>query len=119
MPNNNDVSLIIQRVAKKYLDWEKARSEVRVALRGVGAFELRDRIETAENHLWAISDEAYFYSGLAFRVTRDSVPNRPVTERQSSGRRESVALRCGTGCLFRPGSSQQLQPSSSRNRCRA
>jgi hypothetical protein len=69
VPNNDDVSLIIQRVAKNYLDWEKARSEVRVALDRVGAFELRDRIETAENDLRAVSDEAYFYAGLAFGVT--------------------------------------------------
>ena len=69
VPNNNDVSLIIQRVAKEHLDWEEARGEVRAALSAVQTFELRDPIETAENHLRAVSDEAYFYAGLAFGVT--------------------------------------------------
>jgi hypothetical protein len=68
VPNNNDVSLIIQRVAKEHLDWEEARGEVRAALSAVQTFEMRDPIETAENHLRAVSDEAYFYAGLAFGV---------------------------------------------------
>jgi hypothetical protein len=69
VPNNNDVSLIVQRAAKEHLDWEAARNQVRAALAVVEAFELRDPIETAENHLRAVSDEAYFYAGLAFGVT--------------------------------------------------
>jgi hypothetical protein len=69
VPNNNDVAVIIQRIAKEHLDWEGAHSEVRAALSAVQTFELRDPIETAENHLRAVSDEAYFYAGLAFGVT--------------------------------------------------
>jgi hypothetical protein len=69
VPNNSDVSLIIQRVAKEHLDWETARGEVRTALSAVQAFELRDPIETAENHLRFVSEEAFFYAGLAFGVT--------------------------------------------------
>jgi hypothetical protein len=68
VPNNNDVSLIIQRVARKHLDWEEARGEVRAALSAVQTFEMRGPIETAENRLRAVSDEAYFYVGLAFGV---------------------------------------------------
>src|SRR5688572_24412079 len=69
VPNNNDVSMIVQRAAKEYLEWEEARGEVRAALAAIETFELRDPIETAENHLRAVSDEAYFYAGLAFGVT--------------------------------------------------
>ncbi len=69
VPNNNEVSLIVQRAAKEHLDWEEARGEVRAALAAIETFELRNPIETAENHLRAVSDEAYFYAGLAFGVT--------------------------------------------------
>jgi hypothetical protein len=74
VPNNNDVSLIIQRTAKEHLDWEEARGEVRAALDAIETFGLRDSIETAENHLRAVSDEAYFYAGLAFGVTLATDP---------------------------------------------
>ena len=67
--NNNDVSMIVERVAKQHLDWEEARSEVREALKPIGSFAQRDPIESAHNHLRAASDEAYFYAGLAFGAT--------------------------------------------------
>ena len=35
----------------------------------VESFGQRDPIESAQNHLRAVSDEAYFYAGLAFGVT--------------------------------------------------
>ena len=69
VPNNNDVSMIIERVAKQHMDWEEARGEVREALRAVESFAERDSIESAQNHLRAASDEVYFYAGLAFGVT--------------------------------------------------
>jgi hypothetical protein len=69
VPNNNDVSLVVQRAAKEHLAWEEARRELRAALAAVERFELRDPIETAANHLRAVSDEAYFYAGLAFGVS--------------------------------------------------
>jgi hypothetical protein len=69
VPNNNNVSLVIQRTAKDHLEWEEARSEVRAALGAIETFDLRNPIESAENHLRAVSDEAYFYAGLAFGVT--------------------------------------------------
>ncbi len=76
MPNTEDIVVIVQRVAAQHLDWEKARREVRAALDAVPAFELRDPIETAENHLRAVSDEAYFYAGLAFGITIAELPRR-------------------------------------------
>ena len=69
VPNNNEVSVTVQRAAKEHLDWEEARSDVRAALAAIETFERRDPIETAENRLRAVSDEAYFYAGLAFGVT--------------------------------------------------
>lgn len=69
VPNNNDVSVIVERVAKRHLDWEEARCEVREALQAVESFGQRDPIESAQNHLRAVSDEAYFYAGVAFGVT--------------------------------------------------
>ena len=67
--NAEDVVVIVQQIAKQHLDWEQARREVRAALDAIETFELRDSIETAENHLRAVSDEAYFYAGLAFGIT--------------------------------------------------
>jgi hypothetical protein len=69
VPNNNNVAMIVERVAKQHLDWDEARSEVREALKTIESFAERDPIESAENHLRAVSDEAYFYAGLAFGVT--------------------------------------------------
>ena len=69
VPNTEEIVVIVQQVATRHLDWEGARREVRTALDAVGTFELRDPIETAENHLRAVSDEAHFYAGLAFGLT--------------------------------------------------
>jgi hypothetical protein len=69
VPNNNDISVIVERVARRHLDWEEARREVRKSLDAVKSFGQRDPIESAQNHLRAVSDEAYFYAGVAFGVT--------------------------------------------------
>jgi hypothetical protein len=66
VPNNNDVSLIVQKVADQHLGLQDARHEFREALALVEAFELRDRIESAHGQVGGISDEAYFYAGIAF-----------------------------------------------------
>jgi hypothetical protein len=73
--NNEDVSTTVERVAKQHLDWEAARREVREALEAVESFSQRDPIESAQNHLRAVSDEAYFYAGLAFGVTLANLAN--------------------------------------------
>ena len=69
VPNNRNVIMIVERVATQHLDWDEAKSEVREALKAIESFAERDPIESAENHLRAVSDEAYFYAGLAFGVT--------------------------------------------------
>jgi hypothetical protein len=73
--SNEDVSTAVERVAKQHLDWEAARREVRQALDAVASFDQRDPIESAQNHLRAVSDEAYFYAGLAFGVTLANLAN--------------------------------------------
>jgi hypothetical protein len=77
VPNNNDVSAVIERVAKQHLDWEKARGELREALKVVEPFARRDPIESALNHVRAVSEEAYFYAGLAFGVTLADLASGP------------------------------------------
>lgn len=74
VPNNTDVSMTVERVAKQHLGWEQARRDVREALLVVESFGRRDQIESAQNHLRAVSDEAYFYAGLAFGVTLAELP---------------------------------------------
>jgi hypothetical protein len=69
VPNNNNFAMIVERVAKQHLEWDEAKSEVREALKAVESFAERDPIESAANHLRAVSDEAYFYAGLAFGIT--------------------------------------------------
>lgn len=74
VPNNNDVSLIIDRAATRYLGLEEARREFREALQVVEAFAQRDPIESAHNHVRAVSEEAYFYAGLAFGLMLADYP---------------------------------------------
>jgi hypothetical protein len=73
VPNNHEISVIVERVAKQHLGWAEARRQVGEALRAVESFDQRDPIESAQSHLQAVSDEAYFYAGLAFGVTFSSL----------------------------------------------
>lgn len=68
VPNNNDVGMAIERVARAHLAFDVARKEFRTALAKVGDTTARDDIESAHTHVQSISDEAYFYAGLAFGV---------------------------------------------------
>lgn len=69
LPNNDDVSQVVARVAKERLGMEEARGELRRALSVLPRFDERDPIESALNHVLSVSDEAYFYAGLALGVT--------------------------------------------------
>jgi hypothetical protein len=73
VPNDNDVSLIIDRVARQHLGLEEARAEFRKALEIVEPFDRRDPIESAHGHVRSVAEEAYFYAGLAFGVTLSAV----------------------------------------------
>ena len=69
VPNNNDVSAIIDRAANQHLGLEETCREFGDALQVVEAFAQRDPIESAHNHVRSVSEEAYFYAGLAFGLT--------------------------------------------------
>jgi hypothetical protein len=69
VPNNNEVCMIVDRVARQHLDLKDARREFKEALSVVVEFAQRDPIESAHNHVRAASEEAYFYAGLAFGLT--------------------------------------------------
>ena len=69
VPNNDDVSTIIERIATQHLGLKGARAEFRRALETIEPFERRDPIEAAHGHVRGVADEAYFYAGLAFGVT--------------------------------------------------
>ena len=69
VPNDNDVSVFVERVAKRYLGLEEARAEFHNALEIVEPFDRRDPIEVAHGHVRSVAEEAYFYAGLAFGVT--------------------------------------------------
>jgi hypothetical protein len=69
VPNNNEICMAIDRVARQYLDLDEARGELKEALSVVVEFAQRDPIESALNHVRSASEEAYFYAGLAFGLT--------------------------------------------------
>ena len=69
VPNNNEVCMAIDRVARQHMDLEEAREELQKALSVVAEFAQRDPIESAVNHVRSASEEAYFYAGLAFGLT--------------------------------------------------
>lgn len=66
VPNDNDVSVIIERVATQQLGLEEARAEFRRALEIIEPFDQRDPIESAHGRVRSVAEEAYFYAGLAF-----------------------------------------------------
>jgi hypothetical protein len=69
VPNHEDTTVVIERIAKKYLGFGEARQEFRNALKGIEPFEKRDALETAYIGVIDLSDQAHFYAGLAFGVT--------------------------------------------------
>jgi hypothetical protein len=69
VPNDNAVSMIVDRVATRHLGLEDARAEFRKALAGVEPFDRRDPIDVAHGRVRSVAEEAYFYAGLAFGVT--------------------------------------------------
>jgi hypothetical protein len=66
--NNNDIDVLITRIASDYLGLKEARGEFGDALGAIELFERRDPIESAHNHIHTISDAAYYYAGLAFGI---------------------------------------------------
>lgn len=67
--NNNDVAVVIAKIANEYMGLKEARREFTDALSAIELFENRDHIESANNHVHTVSDAAYYYAGLAFGLT--------------------------------------------------
>jgi hypothetical protein len=74
VPNDDQISVIVDRVAAQHLGLGEARTEFRKAMASVEAFDRRDAIESAHNQIRSVSEEAYFYAGLAFGITITTAP---------------------------------------------
>jgi hypothetical protein len=74
VPNDDQISIIVDRVAAQHLGLGEARTEFRKAMANVEAFDRRDAIESAHNQIRSVSEEAYFYAGLAFGITITTAP---------------------------------------------
>lgn len=83
--NNNDVSVIIERIARQHLDLGQARRKFREAVKVVEPFAQHDPIESAHNDALAASEEAYFYAGLAFGLTLADCSGAPVLRYRRRG----------------------------------
>jgi hypothetical protein len=59
----------IQEAAMRHLQYGDARQALRKALSSVESLERRDAIESAQNWVQLVSDDAYYYAGLACGVT--------------------------------------------------
>ena len=59
----------IEDVADAHLGFSRPRREFSAATHMVSDAELRERIQASANEAQSISDQAYFYAGLAFGVT--------------------------------------------------
>src|SRR5262249_44924735 len=73
IPNDERIAVIIERVATRHLGLAKASREFLKALENVEAFDRRDGIESAHNQIRSVTEEAYFYAGLAFGITMTKV----------------------------------------------
>jgi hypothetical protein len=68
-PDDSHAFKAIQEIAKRHLQLDVARAEVKEALSAIESFEVRDPIESAYNHLQSVYDDAYYYAGLACGIT--------------------------------------------------
>ena len=68
-PADGELYAAIDLIAKKHLGLTTPRKNFFAATAKVEPFAMRDEIESAANHLMTVSDQAYYYAGLAFGVT--------------------------------------------------
>jgi hypothetical protein len=66
------VQVIVERVATRHLGLKEASRDFQEAVGNVEAFDRRDAIESAHNQIRSVTEEAYFYAGLAFGITMTS-----------------------------------------------
>jgi hypothetical protein len=69
VPNHDEISMIVERVAARHLGLTEVRTAFRTAVEDIEPFERRDTIESTHNHLRSVAEEAYFYAGLALGIT--------------------------------------------------
>lgn len=81
VPNAEQVSGLIEQVAKRHFGLADTRRKLRDALGVVESFEQREAIESAINEVHLASDAAYFYAGVAFGVVLSS-PSWPAPPSQ-------------------------------------
>lgn len=72
VPNAEQVSGLIDQVAKRHFGLAETRRELREALKVLQQFDQREPIESAITQVHAASDAAYFYAGVAFGVATSS-----------------------------------------------
>ena len=68
-PADGHLYSAIDQIARKHLGLEAPRKQFFAATAAVEPFAKRDEIESAANHLMTVSDQAYYYAGLAFGIT--------------------------------------------------
>ena len=59
----------IEAIANVHLGFSRPRKEFSKATDLISDAELRERVQVSANEMQSISDQAYFYAGLAFGVT--------------------------------------------------
>jgi hypothetical protein len=72
VPNDERIAVIVERVATRHLGLREASREFQKAMGNVEAFDRRDAIESAHNQIRSVTEEAYFYAGVAFGITMTS-----------------------------------------------
>lgn len=75
-PATDDVYREVSTIASRYLRSHEVRTTFREALQRIDSVEQRDAVESAYNHVIAVSDVAYYYTGLAFGITLAHLGNR-------------------------------------------
>lgn len=68
-PDDSELYSAIEHIADQHLGNRGPRKAFSDSTTEIVNPELRDRIQSTANHMQTISDEAYFYAGLAFGVT--------------------------------------------------
>jgi hypothetical protein len=67
--DDEQLYMAIESIARQHLGFTVLREAIKSALGRIADFDDRDAIETAYNASRAVSDQVYFYAGLAFGVT--------------------------------------------------
>jgi hypothetical protein len=67
-PREGTAFTAIQAIAARHLGYADASQAFRRAIKAVGDAEVRNEVESAANHVQSITDDAYYYAGLASGV---------------------------------------------------